>query len=186
MTQVNIDNTPISAIAADAIKYEQLSLREVGLQQHKIQLALLADARDLVVQQLQAACGLALPEFGEKSQNDKLTILATTPDKWLLLADKRPDWLHSLADNEQVFINEQSSAYSIIEITGADTLALMQQLSFIDWANASPVVLTQLAGDYNSIVERIGQTTNQGYRLYVTRSLAQSFWHMLLRLCKGF
>lgn len=184
MTKIN--NQPTSAINEDAqTLLSSLTIKEVQLNSSRVQLAVFPEQQKAVSEKVQTACGLTLPSFGEKSQNSQnsensdITILATQPNKWLLISEEKPAWFADIVDNETAFINEQSSAFSVIEITGAGSLALMQQLSFIDWQTAKPVVLTQLASDYNGIVERLGDTPADGYRIYTTRSMAKSFWEML-------
>ncbi len=182
MTKVSIDNTPTSAIGAEAVSVDSVNIKEVGLYQQLLQLAIFPQAQATLAEKIQTACGLSLPAFGQKSENDKLKILATQPDKWLFIADKQPEWLLQLIDNEWVFANEQSSAYSVIEITGDNAGRFVQQLSFIDLKQAIPVLLTQLADDYNGIVEKIAEQENKaGYRLYITRTMAKSFWDILMR-----
>ncbi len=182
MTKVSIDNTPTSAIAAAAIQLDNVNIKEVGLDQQVVQLAIFPEAQAVTAEKIQAAGGLPLPAFGQKSENDALKILATQPDKWLFIADKQPEWMLQLIDNEWVFANEQSSAYSVIEITGDNAVNFVQQLSFIDFKQANPVLLTQLADDYNGIVEKIAEQEKKvGYRLYITRTMAKSFWEMLTR-----
>lgn len=182
MTNVTINNQPTSAIGKHTAHLSNVDIQEVALDSNLTQLAVFPEQQKAVSEKIQTTCGLTLPSFGEKSQNSEnsdITILATQPDKWLLISEEKPVWLADIVDNESVFINEQSSAFSVIEITGAGSLALMQQLSFIDWQTAKPVVLTQLATDYNGIVERLGDTPADGYRIYITRSMAKSFWEML-------
>ncbi len=182
MTNVIIDNTPTSAIGAEAISVDNVNIKEVRLYQQIVQLAIFPEAQTVITEKIRAACGLPLPSFGQKSENDELKILATQPDKWLFIADKQPEWLQQLIDNELVFANEQSSAYSVIEITGGDAVNFVQQLIFIDLKQACPILLTQLANDYSGIIEKIADKENKvGYRLYITRTMAKSFWEILTR-----
>lgn len=187
MTNFTIDNQPTSAIGNVAVAdtaSNNVTIKEVALSHYKTQLAVFPEQQQAVSEKLQTACGLSLPAFGEKTENDTSKILATQPDKWLILSEEKPTWLADIADNETTFANEQSSSYSVIEITGQGSLAVMQQLAFIDWQTAKPVILTQLATDYNGIVERLGDTPDDGYRIYITRSMAQSFWETLGVLVK--
>lgn len=184
ITNFTIDNYPTSAIGNVGSTSGNVTIKEVALSSYKVQLAVFAEQQAAVDKKIQSAVAVELPKFGEKVTSDKVKILATQPDKWLILSDEKPTWLNDIADNETAFANEQSSSYSIIEITGQGCLAVMQQLSFIDWQTAKPVVLTQLASDYNGIVERLGDTPEDGYRIYVTRSMAKSFWEMLELLVK--
>lgn len=183
MSMIKIDNRPSSALTESAVDLSGLSIKEVALSHHKIQLTVFSDQQESISKKINAACGLVLAQFGHKSENDKVKILSTQPNKWLIISADYPTFIESLIDNEQVFISRQSSAYSVIEVTGQQVPALMQQLAFIDWSSASPVVLTQLATDYNGIVECLDTSPNVGYRLYITRSMAKSFWHNCLSLC---
>ncbi len=182
MTNVSIDNTPTSAIGAGAASMGSVNIKEVGLYQQVVQLVIFPEAQVVTAKKIQTATGLSLPAFGQKSENDALKILAIQPDKWLFIADKQPDWLQQLIDNELVFSNEQSSAYSVVEITGDNAVNFVQQLSFIDLKQANPILLTQLANDYNGIVEKIADKENRvGYHLYITRTMAKSFWDILTK-----
>ena len=177
--KIVIDNTPISAIGEQAMHLSgvDVDIQEVDLTSHLVQLAVFSQYRDAVNEKVQLACGISLPNFGEKSENNAVKILATQPEKWLIISDEKPNWLSEVVDNEKSFINEQSSTYSVIEITGQGALDLLQQLSFIDWQTANPVVLTQFANDYNGIVERLENA--DGYQIYITRSMAKSFWDIV-------
>ncbi len=179
-----IDNTPTSAIAAAPIGTGKLNIQEIGLDCHLMQLAIFPESHAQTDEKIQSASKnagyqLSLPKFGHKSTCEAVKVLATQPNKWLFIADKQPDWLLEIVDNELVFANEQSSSYSIIEITGDNASQFVQQLCFIDLETANPVLLTQFANDYNGILEKVEKEGQQAYHLYVTRTMAKSFWEML-------
>lgn len=183
---IKISNQPTSAIGKElpVVEFSGLEINEVGLNNYKVQLSIFPEHQEKVSQKMEKACRLKLPAFGEKNEDDKVKILAIAPSKWLIISQEKLNWLEQVVDNKKSFVNEQSSAYSLIEIKGNNTAALMQQLSFIDWRVAKPVVLTQLAGDYYGLVERLGDLPSQGYHLYIARSMAKSFWERVNLIAK--
>lgn len=183
---IKISTQPISAIGSDlpVIEFSGLEINEVSLQTHLLRLSVFPEYQTAISQEIEAACRLRLPSFGEKCEDKEVKILAMEPNKWLVVSQQRPEWLEQIVDDQQVFVNEQSSAYSIIEVKGNNTATLMQQLSFIDWQVAKPVIITQLIGDYGGVVERLGDLPSEGYHLYVARSMAKSFWDRLNLIAK--
>lgn len=175
---VVVNNTASSAIAETAFTKGSVSIAEPPLAfvyqfmvfpQHQAEIKSLINDR----------IAINLPDFAqitnEIDDENGYKCFSTQPNKWLILSEQPLNALADIADNRKAAYLDLSSSYVAISVTGKHATDFLQQLCFIDLNQDFSVITTQMASDYTVTIEK----QQNGYMLYLTRSLAKSFWDYL-------
>lgn len=173
-----VNNAASSAIAETAFTKGNVSIAEIPLAfvyqfmvfpQHQAEIKSLINDR----------IAINLPDFAqitnEIDDENRYKCFSTQPNKWLILSEQPLNALADIADNTKAAYLDLSSSYVAILVTGKHATDFLQQLCFIDLNQDFSIITTQMASDYKVTVEK----QQNGYTLYLTRSLAKSFWDYL-------
>ncbi|MEO7404373.1 MAG: sarcosine oxidase subunit gamma family protein [Burkholderiales bacterium] len=126
---------------------------------------------------LSRALGIALPATGDAATCRLGTLYALAPDEWLAITERgRPDAIESTLALESTCATDVSATYARFEIVGADTLAVLAQVSTLDLQR---MARTACARTVINRVTAIVARSNEGVVLLVERSYARSMVHCL-------
>lgn len=175
-----ISSAPANEPAAPEVNLEVS--RDVSLEvihyPHIYQLATWPQTYQTFLSDVETQLNLTLPAFGQRQADTDKRLLAHLPNKWLLISDTPlSEQLAMFCDNVNGTMLDQSAAYAVIAVRGEKAGDFLQQISFVDYhRQPHSVFITQMMANYTVLVEQLDATT---YSLYITRSLAQSFWDAL-------
>jgi sarcosine oxidase subunit gamma len=110
------------------------------------------------------------------SQGAGVTLLGTGPNQWLAYADDAaPDWAETLGDTLAgvAGVVDQSSAYTLWQITGANARRLLQKGVPVDlWAIVPGAVVVSAIAHLGVIIHH---TAPDSFHVFVFRSFAINF-----------
>ncbi|KUR76593.1 sarcosine oxidase subunit gamma [Novosphingobium sp. Fuku2-ISO-50] len=115
---------------------------------------------------------------GVASEGAGLALWGTGPGQWLAFADAAaPDWAEALGDRLAglAAVVDQSSAYTLLQITGADARRLLQKGVPVDLSALAPgagAVVVSVIAHVGVIVH---QTGPESFHLAIFRSFAGGF-----------
>ena len=139
---------------------------------HSVDTVTLIDlrARDAGRVALSNALGIALPPLGHAATCRLGTVYALGPDEWLAItASGRTETIDATLPSQSACATDVSAAYARFEIVGADTFAVLAQIS----------ALTACARTVINRVTAIVARGNEGVVLLVERSYARYMAHCL-------
>lgn len=125
---------------------------------------------------LGAALGFAVISAPVASEGAGLALWGTGPGQWLAFADAAaPDWAEALGDRLAglAAVVDQSSAYTLLQITGADARRLLQKGVPVDLSALAPgAVVVSVIAHVGVIVHQIGP---ESFHLAIFRSFVGGF-----------
>lgn len=151
----------------------------VVLDRHGLVIASILARRDTDPAAIGTALGMDVPAQACWTGNAALMLLGYGPASWLALGDPAPaDWSAGLRDRLAglAFVSDQSSAYAIMRLAGAQSRRALQRGLAIDLHPASfgvgRVAVTQVA-HIGAVVWQVDDAPT--FDIAVPRSLASSF-----------
>jgi sarcosine oxidase subunit gamma len=150
---------------------------------HGLRIATVMARKGATAAAIGAALGLELPAGPGAVFGDKLTIIGTGPESWLVVKeDAKPDFADQLGETLTglASVSDQSSSYVVTRLSGENARTVLQRGAFIDFHpqafRAESAVSTVIA----HIGVIIWQVDDQPSYLVATfRSYANSFQHCL-------
>lgn len=146
---------------------------------HSVDTVTLIDlrARDAGRAALTSALGIALPATGDAARCPLGTVYALGPDEWLAITESgQTEAIDAILASQSACATDVSAAYARFEIVGADTFAVLAQLSSLDWDRMAPTACGRtVINRVTAIVAR----SNEGVVLLVERSYARTMAHCL-------
>lgn len=125
---------------------------------------------------------LKLPGGPSGETSSSITFIGTGPNVWLAVkSDANADWVSALGEDlaAHAAVSDQSSAYAILRLRGAEARELLQRGVSIDLHPNTFQPGAAAVTDIAHIGVILIASHNNGFDVAIFRSYAGSFWHWL-------